>query len=211
LAAQLPAGIAPTAYNPRYPLAGRDLRGHVGLVHADAGFFKVAPRSFDRALSTTPLDSIDQRMAMYRTIADGLTDQGRYVGSVEHDDLTRRILGLPVARRYWSGIFIEHFDVEGYRRETAPFFRKARIYPMRPRVPFLRQLPMRLALGIANLVMVLPVLKNFGEILLLRAEQPIRPPVEGVNRAGFGPAKRFFYWYMRKLGKKPLWDSSEKV
>jgi SAM-dependent methyltransferase len=211
LAAQLPAGIAPTTYRPGYPLEGRDLRGQVGLVQADASSFHVAPRSFDRALSTTPLDSIYQRMAMYRTIADALTDEGRYIGSVEHDDLTRRILGLPVARRYWSGIFIEHFDVEGYRRETAPFFRKTRIYPMRPRVPFLRQLPAGLALAIANLVMALPVLKNFGEILLLRAEQPIRPPVEGINRPGIRLAKRFFYWYMRRLGKEPLWDSSEKV
>jgi hypothetical protein len=50
-------------------------------------------------------------MAMFRTIADALTDAGRYLGGFEHDDFVRRLLDLPFARRYeHGGIFIEHFE-----------------------------------------------------------------------------------------------------
>src|SRR6266571_467858 len=141
LGSWLPSGIAPTAYQLPLPHSCGDLRHRVGLVQVDASHFCVAPRSFDRALSTTPLDSLEERMAMYRTIAKALTDDGRYVGSVENDDLTRRLLGLPAARRYSSGIFIEHFNSEKMRREAAPYFSKIHIQPIRPRIPFLHRLP----------------------------------------------------------------------
>src|SRR5690242_7326088 len=78
LGSRLPSGMAPTAYRLPCPHSKGDLRHHVGLVQADASHFCVAPRSFDRALCTTPLDSREERMALYRTIAEALTDQGLY-------------------------------------------------------------------------------------------------------------------------------------
>ncbi len=99
LAWKLPSGLAPTSYRLDGE-EGVDLRPRVGLVQAHATYFHVAPHSFDRALCTTPLDGRDQRMAMYRTISDSLSDEGVFVGSGEHDDLTRRHLGLPIARRH---------------------------------------------------------------------------------------------------------------
>ena len=81
----------------------------VGRVHADINHLRVANRAFDRALTLTPLDSRDERMTMYRMVANALTDDGRYVGSVEHYDLNRRLLGLPLTRCYCKGgILIEH-------------------------------------------------------------------------------------------------------
>src|SRR5712692_7319231 len=179
LAWRLPSGVAPTAYQPVHRCSALDLGGHVGLVQAHASHFHVAHRSFDRAFSTTPLDSRDERMAMYRTIADALTDEGRFVGSLEHDHLSRRLLGLPIARRYSrGGIFIEHSDIATMRREAAPYFSKLRIRPIRPRVPFVRRLPLAWAVRVLRTVGAMPVLRNLGEILLLRAERPVRPPVE---------------------------------
>ena len=211
LGSRLPSGMAPTAYQLPLPHSCGDLRHRVGLVQADASHFCVAPRSFDRALCTTPLDSREERMALYRTIAEALTDQGRYIGSVEHDDLTRRLLGLPAARRYSSGIFIEHFNSEKMRRETAPYFSKIHIQPIRPRIPFLHRLPYAWSLRISRIAAALPFLSHLGEILLLRAEQPVRPALEGVPRPGSKFAMRLYRWYMRKIGKPSLWDGNEPV
>ncbi len=211
LGSSLPSGIAPTAYRLRHLCSPSDLRGRVALVRADASHFHVAPRSFDRALSTTPLDSCEERLAMYQTIAEALTDEGRYVGSVENDDLTRRLLGLPLARRYSSGIFIEHFSVVKVRREVSPFFSKLRIRPIRPRLPFIHGLPSNWVLCLSRLAAATPFLRHLGEILLFRAERPVRQPTEGIHRRGSKLAKCLFRWYMSKLGKDSLWENNEPI
>lgn len=176
-----------------------ELAGHVGLVQADATRFNAAPQSFDRALSATPLDSRDERMSMYHTIADALKNDGHFVGGVEHDDLRRRLLGEPIARRYTAGgIFIEHFDKETMRREATPYFNRLTIRPIRPRIPFLQEVPLVLGVAISRMVIATPILKQLGEILLMRAEKPVRPPAEGMIRPGNRLAKGLFSWYWRK-------------
>ena len=54
-------------------------------------------------------------------------------------------------------------------------------------------------------------LRGLGEILLLRAERPLRRPVEGVRRRGNTLAQRFYRWYMRKIGKERLREGYEPV
>lgn len=211
LAARLPSGIAPTTYQLPRPHSRGDLRHLVGLVQADATRFRLAPGSFDRAISSTPLDSREERLALYRTVAEALNDQGRYIIGVENDDLTRRLLGLPAARRYFSGIFIEHFSPEKMRREVAPFFSSIRIKPIRPRLPFIHRLPYKFALLMCRLVTALPVVRHLGEILLLRAERPVRPSIEGVHRPGNKLVKRFYRWYMRRIGRPSMWEDNEPV
>ena len=121
LAAYLASGVAPATDGIRPVRPVKELARSIGLVQGDATRFFAAPQSFDRALSATPLDSRDERMRMYHSIADALKDDGHFVGGVEHDDLTRRLIGEPVARRYSAGgIFIEHFDVATMRREASP-------------------------------------------------------------------------------------------
>jgi SAM-dependent methyltransferase len=208
LACWLPSGLAPTTHRIVSQPPDNGCRGRVGLVQADGGRFHVAHRMFDRALSATPLDGRDERMSMYRAIADALKDTGRFVGGVEHDDLSRRVLGLPTARRYSpGGIFLEHFDMATMRREAAPFFSKLHISPIRPRVPFIHRLPLGLAVRLARLIAATPGMRNLGEILLMRAEQPVRPPVEGARRAGSKLIKSLYRWFTRKNGQPPVWDS----
>ena len=211
LASRLSTGTAPTTYQVARRHPGTDLPGRVGLVQADASHFHVAPCSFDRAFSTTPLDSRDERMAMYRAIAEALTDEGRFVGSLENDDLARRLLGLPVARRYSSGIFIEHFSRATFQREAAPYFAKLRVRIIRPRLPFLHRIPSAWILPFSRMVGAIPFLRGLGEILLFRAERPVRAYVEGVRRSGIKLVQRFYRWYMRKIGKEPLWEDHEPV
>jgi len=204
LGSRLPSGVAPTSFRVRRTVRAGDLRGQVGLVQADASQFHLAPCSLDRAVSATPLDSRDQRMAMYRTIAAALRDDGRYLCGVEHDDLLRRLLGLPLARRYSrDGIFLEHFDAPTIRQELSPYFLKLEARPVRPAIPLVHHLPFAVQAGVSLAFQALPVLRDFGEILLVLAERPVRPPVEGVNRAGNKLAKALFFLYSRLRGRVP--------
>lgn len=212
MAAWLPSGVAPTNYRLANPSTSGDLRGCIGLVQACASHFHVAPKTFDRTLSATPLDSREQRMAMYRTIADGLKDGGRYVGSFEHDDLMRRLLGLPLGRRYeQGGIFIEHFSAETLKREFAPFFFQLRTQCIRPRMPFVSLLPNSLNVFLSVWISRIPGLRNFGEIVLVIANKPIRSPLEVANRSGNRLLKAVFRSYTRQLGKEPVWGTDELV
>ncbi len=212
MAGWLASGVAPTAFQTVRRRSDHDLRPYVGLVHADASRFSMEPKSFDRALSATPLDSRDERMAMYRAVAETLRDGGRYIGSYEHDDLTRRLLGLPVARRYRDGgIFIEHFDASTVHRESAAYFLARRVYPIRPKVPFVSRLPRSWAANILSTTSRLPILRDLGEILLLRAERPVRAPVEGANRPGNRLVRSAFRWYTSRLCKEPVWGTDERV
>jgi SAM-dependent methyltransferase len=206
LAGRLVTGRAPTPF-PQNVQTMRDFRPRVGLVHADASRIRLAPRSVNRALSTTPLDSREQRMALYSSIADALADDGWFVGSVEHDDLFRRSLGLPTARRYErGGIFIEHFDSAKIRRETAPYFKKVKTWPIRPRVPHVWRLPPKVGARVSTTFGSLPILRQVGEILLFRADHPVRQEIEDAHRPGNRLAKSVFGWYSWCVGKQPIWD-----
>jgi SAM-dependent methyltransferase len=178
----------------------------VGRVHADINHLHLHGRAFDRALTLTPLDSRDERMNMFRTIAQALTDDGRYVGSFEHDDLNRRLLGLPLVRRYSKdGILIEHLTTKSMRLESAPYFSNIRVRPIRPRVPLVAKLLPGLELHILRLAAALPFVRRFGELLLLTAQNPVRLPVEGEHRSGNRIAKGIYRYYMRRKIKKALW------
>jgi SAM-dependent methyltransferase len=215
VASHLLSGIAPTTYHV-VPRRTGSFAGSVGLVQADASNLRVAPRSFDRALSATPLDSRDERMMMFRMISDALTDNGRCVTGVEYDDLYRKLFGMPLVRRYSpGGILVEHLDIPTLRREAAPYFCRLRMQTIRARVPFAedrlaKRLP-ALAVAVSRMVCVIPGLKHLGELLLLSAERPRRLPPEGARRPGFAGAKALYRWYRRRRGKEPMWDPGVPV
>ena len=212
LASRLPSGVAPTTYRVASQRPASALRECVGLVQADASCFHVAPSSLDRALSATPLDTRDERMKMYRTVAEALTENGRYIAGVEHDDLSRRLLGLPLVRRYTpGGVLIEHLGTAALRREIAPYFSRLHFRPIRPHVPFIRQMPMKRKILIVRVISAIPVLRQLGEILLVRAEHPIRLPLEGVRRSGSSLAKSFYRWHKRRKGEEAVWDPGVEV
>ena len=178
----------------------------VGRVHADINQLHLASRAFDRALTLTPLISRDERMNMFRKIALAMTDDGRYVGSFEHDDLNRRLLGLPLSRRYSKdGILIEHLTTKTLRREAAPYFSTLRVRPIRARVPLVTKLLPALAQPFLRLVAVLPFVRHLGELLLLTAQNPVRLPVQGEHRPGSRIAKAVYRFYMSKKEKKASW------
>lgn len=204
---RLRLGVAPTSYQWAKRAQG-PLTERVGLVQADISCFRIAPRSFDRALSATPLDNRDERMNMYRMVADSLKDNGQYIAGVEHDDILRRILGLPVVRRYTpEGILIEHLNMATLRREMSPYFSRLSIRAIRAKIPFVKRiLPVRWAAPLLRMACAVPILRHFGEILLVRAGEPIRLPNEGVRRPGLVWAKHSFRRYKGWIGEDAVWD-----
>jgi SAM-dependent methyltransferase/uncharacterized protein YbaR (Trm112 family) len=209
--ANLLSGVAPTSYRVTSRRDG-DLAKHVGLVQADASNFRVAPRSFDRALSATPLDSRDERLKMFRAIAESLTDDGRYVAGVEYDDLYRRLFGLPVLRRYSpGGVLIEHLSTPELRRETGAYFVRLRMQLIRVHLPFFKHLPLWLSVPMTRAAGAIPVIKHFANILLVAAECPVRIPAEALRRPGYFGAKNLYRWYKRRRGEEAIWDCGERV
>ena len=208
----LSCGVAPTTYEGVSRGTNDVPPGRVGLVQADASDLHLAPRSFDRALSATPLDSRDERMKMYRAVAESLTDDGRYVAGVEYDDLYRRLLGLPVMRRYTpGGVLIEHLDMAELRRETAPYFSRLRMQLIRVHLPFVKRLPLLLSVPVTRAASAIPVIKQFAQILLVCAQRPIRIPPESARRPGYLGAKTLYRWYKRRRDEEAVWDCGEPV
>jgi SAM-dependent methyltransferase len=207
---RLRTGVAPTSFKAASPHPAFDLSRQVGLVQADASYLRVTPRSFQRVLSATPLDSRDERMAMFRTVADALTDNGRYIAGVEYDDLRRRLLGMPKVRRYTpNGILIEHLDIPTAQREFAPYFDRMRMRPVRAHVPLTKWMPFALRVAVHRLVTVLPFVKHLGEILLIHAEQPRRLPGEAERRPDYFRCRSLYRRYKNWRGELAVWTEGD--
>lgn len=210
LSTRLATGIAPTAFKVNAPRFAGRLTERIALVQADASNFHVAPRAFHRALSATPLDSRDERMKMYCSIAEALTDNGRYVAGVEHDDLYRKLLGLPLLRRYTpGGILIEHLDIPTMRREMSPYFFRLRIRPIRAHLPFVKRLPMNIRIAIFKAAIAIPLVNRVGTLLLAVAERPRRLPQDGARRASYLGARALYRRYKRWRGEEALWSKGD--
>ena len=61
-----------------------------------------------------------------------------------------------------------------------------------------------MAARVVSMISRFPILRNLGEILLLRAEGPMRPPVEGTNPRGNLLVKGAFRRYTGRLGKEAV-------
>lgn len=202
------ADAAPTSYKVR----PASCRGEIGLVQADVTTLNLVPRSFDRCISATPLDSRDERLKLFHDIAEALTDDGIYVCGVEYDDLYRRLLGLPVMRRYSpGGVLIEHLTMVELKRETGAYFGRLDTQLIRVHLPLVQKFPLWLSVPLTRLAGWVPIIKQFGNIVMVAAARPIRIPPEGVRRSGYLGAKNLYRWYKRKRGQEPFWDCGEPV
>jgi len=154
---------------------------NVGLVQADVTRQCVAPRCFDRVLSTlvSNLPSREHRLAMLGAAAEALKDTGSFVFSAHHQNLTNRLLGRPPAGRYPDcGIFRYYMRREEILRESGVYFRRVLCRPVRIDVPLIRWTGIS-AMGISRTLEWFPVLRQLGDLLLVKVTDPIRIPEEG--------------------------------
>jgi len=145
----------------------------VGLVQADATTLNLAPRSFDRVVSTlhSNLPTRDHRMACLRVAADALSDRGRFVFGTHYRGARDLLLGTPAAGFYRdSGIYRYRMRPGEVRRETKPFFGRVRVRRIQVSLPGVRRA------AVARLAARIPGLNSFSELLLVAAERPRRDP-----------------------------------
>lgn len=173
----------------------------IGLVHVDITRLVLTPQCFDRILSTTCLDNREQRMAMHRLASNALTEKGCYVFSNEFYNLRTRLLGLPRNQRYTpGGMYFCRLEKDDVLRETAPFFKHVQVRPIQVPVPFTRNLGFKWKMILARIAEIIPLVRDMGELLLVRARKPIHQPVEGQYSAGNRVAKAIFRWYGNRQG-----------
>jgi uncharacterized protein YbaR (Trm112 family) len=179
----------------------------VCLVQADITRLRLQPKSFNRAFSTTPLDSREERLKMHQNVSEALDDRGIFVFSTEHYDWRNRLLGNPRLMRYpGHGSVFERMRPKVIVREAAPYFMNVSARPIQIFVPFMtspvfhrfvqrgslyKNLGELLVLLISSIELV-PWLRNFGNLLLINATDPIRPPVFNEGTRG---SKIFRYVY----------------
>jgi uncharacterized protein YbaR (Trm112 family) len=184
-----------------------DANADICLIQADITRLRFAPKYFNRAFSTTPLDSREQRLAMHGVVSNALTDDGRYVFSTEHYDWRNRLLGNPRLMRYRNnGSLYERMRIDEISREPAPYFLEVNARPISVNLPYMTSPRFRritdrgpayekLGNVIAALIRSLdhvPFIRNFGNIVLATAEHPIRP---AETDAGAEGSKLFRYVY----------------
>ncbi len=150
----------------------------LGLIHADISQLFLASGQFDGCLSTlvSNLPSSSQREAMFRLAAGALRDDGLFVFSTHHYSIRDRLDRVPQAGRYSEGgIYRYYFRKREILDECSAFFRRIRFRPVQLSLPIVSRLPW-LAERVSRSLGWLPVLKDFGRLLLVEASHPVRRP-----------------------------------
>jgi SAM-dependent methyltransferase len=153
----------------------------VALVQGDATKSIVAKGTFDRVLGTLTSNLPDRstRQGSYRTAADALTSNGKFVFSTHYFGARARIERVPREGRYSEGGIYRRFLTRAeVLEETAPYFQRVRVRPICVVLPFARRvgLPLVATDRVARRV---PLLRAFGTLLLVEATRPRRSPSRG--------------------------------
>ncbi len=93
---------------------------NIGLVLADVVQLKVANGYFDLAISAQVFEhipTIESRQSFLNNVFSALKSSGRFICSVYHQDLRRRLKGEAVEGRHKSGIFFHYFTAKEIKRE----------------------------------------------------------------------------------------------
>ena len=173
LASQASAVVAIDFSDASLDVLGRKLGdvANVGLVQADVTALRLAPRAFDRVLSTlhSNLPSRAHRAAALRLAAEALRDDGRSVVSMHYHGLRDILFRVPREGYYPdSAIYRYHMTPAEARREAAPFFSQVRCERVGVSLPGVR------SLAVSRCAQRLSVLRGFARILLAVAERPRR-------------------------------------
>jgi SAM-dependent methyltransferase len=152
----------------------------VGLVQADVTRLCLAPRAFDRILSTlvSNLPSRAHRQAMYRLAAGSLCADGQFVLSAHHYGLRQRLRHEPVDGRYSEGGIYRHlFGASEISNELQPYFGRTSCRPIQIALPFTYRWPGFPLEAVSRLAERSPLVKRLGFLLLATARRPTETSV----------------------------------
>ena len=162
--------LAAKLSNPQLPAGAR-----VGLVQADVTRLCLAPRAFDRILSTlvSNLPTRAHRAAMYGLAAGALRDDGVFVFSAHHHGLRQRLRHEPVDGRYsQGGIYRRLLSKREILDELGPYFGQASCRPIQVALPFTYRWPGFPLQAVSRLAERAPLIKQLGFLLLATARRP---------------------------------------
>lgn len=177
----------------------------IGLVHADITRLAVAPERFDLVLGAHVLSSLpsrEHRLAMHRVASQALMDRGRFVFSGHYYGVRERLAGASLVSRYeGDGMYRWFARRDEVRREAGPYFRRLHVRQSEVFLP----LAQRLGLPVVQISRVaehMPLVNEFGRLLLATAEQPIGLPAEGPPGYRFPPIRELLRRYRPKRARR---------
>ena len=154
-----------------------DGRTPIGLVQADVTTLRLAPQSFDAALSTlvSNLPTAKARTAMYQLVAEALAPRGRFVFGTHHHSLRQRLDGVPKEGAYTEGgIYRYCFGRREIAAEVRRHYRDVNVFPVQIPVPLGRRLGLPVV-RLSRLLGYVPLINQTGNLLLVTARHPILP------------------------------------
>lgn len=147
---------------------------NVALVRADVGRLRLAPGAFDRMLSTltSNLPTPELRQSLFRTAAEGLAREGRFVFGSHYYGARARVTGVQKSG-YYEGTSIYRFYTTRAEAgaEVNPWFERVRLQPVQILIPFSRRLHLPLK-PLSRACERIPLARECGQLLMGVAEQP---------------------------------------
>jgi SAM-dependent methyltransferase len=156
-----------------------EIAARVGLVQADVTRLGVAPRAFDRVLSTllSNLPSRAHRAAMYGVAAGCLRANGVFVFSAHHHGLRQRLLHEPVDGRYdEGGIYRRLLSEQEIQDEVAGYFGRTTCRPIQIALPLTYRWPHFPLEAVSRVAERWSFLGKLGFLLLAAARGPMEVP-----------------------------------
>jgi SAM-dependent methyltransferase len=147
----------------------------VGLVYADCTQLEVESNSFELVVSTlvSNLPSAQHRARMMAVAANACKPSGTFVFGTHYYGFRSRLRGERQSGRYpGSSIYRYLFRSAEIKAETRPFFDDIRSHPMVISIPFAARAGLPI-IKLSRLFEHVPVINNFGELLLVIARRPI--------------------------------------
>jgi SAM-dependent methyltransferase len=146
----------------------------VGLVQADCTRPMTRARAFDLVASTlmSNIPTKDQRLEVMRVAAAAVKHRGKFVFGTHYYGLGSWVRGEKKSGYYREAPIYRYMYRRGeIKRETRRFFAAVRCHPVRIALPFMGRLGRRWVTVSQKLEQV-PVLNQFGDLLLVVAEDP---------------------------------------
>ena len=148
----------------------------VALVHADVTKAVFTQGAFHRILGTltSNLPGVEERRRSYEVAARALDDAGKLVFTTHYFGLRARLAREAREGRYTDGgIYRRLLTAREIRTELRPYFRRIRVRPICVILPLSGRLRLPLV-ATDRVARALPLLRAFGDLLLVEAAEPRR-------------------------------------
>lgn len=148
----------------------------LGLVCADATNFRIKPSAFSQVLSSQVYEHIptrERRIAFLKLVKESLSPDGIFVATVYHYDLRRYLRKESKEGYHPSGIFYHYFDSEKLRAEFNEVFKAVSVRPIDITLPFEGNLGLscRMSGNLSRICEYIPIVRQFGHLLLSKAQK----------------------------------------